>query len=484
MRTFARPRDMPVASGRRARSRVWTRLALSFAIVVPMVVSAASASASSIVFISGGNVWLANPDGSSQRQVTTGGFWDSPSQADDGTILAQRGTQLFRINRQGTQPAPAIDTSFTGAPATWAGPVGAVISPDGVDQAYGGEFSDSGSYDPGCNCEVFAHTFTTLWGSATRYSQPGQTLGQEDYVDPAWIDSSHLLLSSTGILIDQVATYTLGGGDNTMTQWFSDPDPSVGALGQGAVTRAGDKLAFIANVQGGLGNEIRIYAATGTPPVAGGPAASAPTDTCNIGPNSFQSIRVSFSPDGQSLAYDAPDGIHLVSVANLPSCSGLDDHLIIPGGSLPYFGPANVGPNDGIQSGGGGNGGGGSGGGGNGGGGSGGNTGPSSAFTISKRRIAGNHVITLILATKAAGRFRVRASAHKGPRHSTFSYGTGSVRVPRAGTVRLTIKPTETARLTLKHTKRLLVTVTIAFTPSGGRAATTHTSIAVTARHR
>ena len=312
----------------------WGRLTLAAAVTALSI--AQSAAASSIVFIKGGNIWLASADGTAQRQVTASGGWDSPSQADNGTILAQRGTQLFRMNRNGDQLMPAIDTTFTGAPPTWAGPVSPVISPDSVNQAYGGMITDSGVYDPNCACYVYTHTFSTWWGSATTYSQPNQTLGQEDYVDPAWIGSSHLLLTSTGILIDQVAMYTLGGGDNSITQWFSDPDPNVNGLSAGAITRTQDKLAFVANVQGGVGNEIRIYAMNGPPP-------NVPTDVCNIGPNTFQSIRVSFSPDGQSLAYDAPDGIHLVSLAGLPSCTGLADHVIIPGGSLPYFGPSDVG---------------------------------------------------------------------------------------------------------------------------------------------
>jgi hypothetical protein len=110
----------------------------------------------------------------------------------------------------------------------------------------------------------------------------------------------------------------------------------VQGLEAGAITRSGDKLAFVANVQGGVGNEIRIYQTTGPPP-------SVPIDQCNIGPNSFQSLRVSFSPDGQSLAYDAPDGIHLVTLSGFPNCTGLTDQLIVPGGSEPYFGPADLG---------------------------------------------------------------------------------------------------------------------------------------------
>jgi hypothetical protein len=313
-------------------------------VAIGAIAFAAPAGASSIVYVKGGNVWLASADGSGQRQVTTGGGWDSPSQADDGTILAQRGTLLVRMNRQGRLLVPAFDTIFSTA-ASGSGdisPISPVISPDGVHQAYGALIEVSQYYDPSCGCYRYHPQWFTRWGSATAFDEPGQTVGQEDYVDPAWLDNSHVILSTTGILIDQVATYTLGGGDNSEVQWFSDP--SVGNLTNPAVTRAGDKLAFIANLNGGVGNEIRIYASTGPPPLAAGDAANAPVDTCNIGPNSFQSVRLAFSPDGGSLAYDAPDGIHLISLAGWPSCAGLSDRLIIPGGSLPYFSPANVAP--------------------------------------------------------------------------------------------------------------------------------------------
>jgi hypothetical protein len=328
-----------LSSARAAAAAVLT----SILALASLAVGAAPAGAASIVFMKGGNVWLASPDGSVLRQLTGGGGWDSPSQADDGTILAQNGTQLFRLDRYGKQLVPAINTDFTGAPSTaGTGPVNTVISPDGINQAHDGEINANPYYDAGCNCYVYVHQFATWWGSATTFSEPNQTLGQQDYVDPAWIDNGHLMLSATGILIAQVATYALGGADNTMTPWFSDPDPNVQQLGSGAITRTADKLAFVANVGGGVGNEIRIYSATGPPPVPGGPAPSAPVDQCNIGPSNYQSLRVSFAPDGQSLAYDAPDGIHLVTLTGWPSCTSLADKLLIPGASQPYFGPANL----------------------------------------------------------------------------------------------------------------------------------------------
>src|SRR3954451_22920456 len=77
-------------------------VAVSLAAVVP-------AQADTLVFVKDNNVWLSNPDGSGQYQVTLDGSADnpylSPSQADDGTIVAARakpnGGPLYRLRQNG-----------------------------------------------------------------------------------------------------------------------------------------------------------------------------------------------------------------------------------------------------------------------------------------------------------------------------------------------------------------------------------------------
>ena len=426
----------------------WARLTIVAALAA-LLLAPSAASAASIVFIKDNNVWLSAPNGSNERQVTTGGDWSFPSQADDGTIMATRGTQLFRLNRSGNQLAPPIITTFTYGAADWLGPVGDVISPDGVNQAYDGEILTSPICDPICTS---ANEFLTLWGSATTFSQPNQTLGQEDYVDPAWIDSSHLLLTSVGVLIAQVATYTLGGGNNTEFQWFSDRGAQ--SLNDPAITPSGDKLAFIANVNDRLDNEIRLYQTTGPPPEAAGDPANLPIDECNLGPNNFSSYRVSFSPDGQSLAYDAPNGIHLLTLTGWPRCQGFTDKLIIPGGAFPYFGPADAGPNV--------------------------HPSVSNVFQVAERAARGGQ-ITLTLSATAAGTFTAHASAKVGSGRHTSTYGSSSVRVHHKGLVKLTIKPTASAARALALAGRMVVSVTITFTPTGGTPRVKHRSLTVLA---
>src|SRR5437763_7768307 len=80
-------------------------LATVLAAASPAAPSHAAAGPGSLVYLKGGNVFVANPDGSAQRRVTRDGKrrlgYDHPTQADNGTIVALRGTDLVRFGRSG-----------------------------------------------------------------------------------------------------------------------------------------------------------------------------------------------------------------------------------------------------------------------------------------------------------------------------------------------------------------------------------------------
>src|SRR3954451_9571515 len=73
-------------------------------------VAAAPAAADSIVYVDGGNVWSASPDGSHKVQLTDGGDWHSPTQADDGTIAAGEGTGPIVVMARDGRPLRTITT--------------------------------------------------------------------------------------------------------------------------------------------------------------------------------------------------------------------------------------------------------------------------------------------------------------------------------------------------------------------------------------
>ncbi len=80
---------MSVESKPRARASTVARAILSCILgLVSLVATCAPASAASIAFIKAGNVWLAAPDGTGQRQVTTGSVRVGPLHVCVGVVLA------------------------------------------------------------------------------------------------------------------------------------------------------------------------------------------------------------------------------------------------------------------------------------------------------------------------------------------------------------------------------------------------------------
>src|SRR3954447_16903609 len=180
------------------------RLAIAAAIAAAAVFPAA-ASADSVVYMKGGQVWIANPDGSGARQFTVHPFnWPSPAEADDGTIVAAAGLQrtnpdgsdssgsseIYRFQPDGNQIGTFTPTygSYS-TPSCPASPPSRVrVSPDGSKIAYGIYGCGAGGYQ------------TALWTPAgsTTLNFPNQTIGQQDFWNPIWIDSSRFMISHSG----------------------------------------------------------------------------------------------------------------------------------------------------------------------------------------------------------------------------------------------------------------------------------------------
>lgn len=237
-------------------SRVSGALAISLSLALG---AATAAQANSIVYLKNGNVWLSTPDGTQGYQLTFDGGWEPPSEADNGTIMAVKHGETYRFGPSGQLLGAPVPTIFHGADqSTNVGPAGVRVSPDATKQAYWGT-SYTSYEDYSCGCVMFRWEAHTRWGASDQFNEPNQTTGQQLYGEPAWIDNNTLLVTDVGSLFgDQVATYTVGGGDNSLTQWFSDPDTSVKELQFGTITRQGDKLAFVASTQASQ-DQIRFY---------------------------------------------------------------------------------------------------------------------------------------------------------------------------------------------------------------------------------
>ena len=112
----------------------------SVAVAIVALTFTSVAVADSLVFIKSNNVWIANGDGSNARPVTRNGTarypYESPSEADDGTVVAVRATattrrRIYRMRQDGALLNPPINT-----PAPGTGAINAKVSPNGQFVAY------------------------------------------------------------------------------------------------------------------------------------------------------------------------------------------------------------------------------------------------------------------------------------------------------------------------------------------------------------
>ena len=424
--------------------------------VAALAACAPSAFADSIAYVKDGNVWLSTPDGSRQFQVTTTGGYGDVSQADDGTMIATHGIRLHRLDRMGNVLAdfatPVSDTRPAPAKQFY-GPFDPAISPDGTKVAYTYYWMTQ-SQDPNClppTCFIAINEGGTGYSHADRltgWDEPG--FGKHSgWRHPAWVDNDTVLLGDPthainyDVILDTVSDGTNG---NLVHNWFSDMVNDNPATTQGDITRDKTKLAFDT---GANDSTLTVYWVSSFPtafPDGESDPSQRPHPCYRYSePPGGKFSQPTFAPSGAALAYAAGDGIHVAAVPSFAGGCTLDGAtpnppLVIPGGTEPDWGPADVPAGRVTQSGGGGTA--------TPGGGGGGVSKPATRLAVKALR-APRGSVRVRIAAPGKGRLTVTA---KGARKATRT-------VKRAGAVTLTLRVKGHARK---------VAVKVAFTPAGG----------------
>jgi hypothetical protein len=277
--------------------------ALAAVVLAVAALTTPSALADSIVYEKGGNVWLASPDGSGSRQLTTSGGYGRPSQANDGTIVAAKDAVLHRLSRSGQLLNQAGDDDYGGKIFT-------DFSPDGALVSYG--FFANGP--------ILTGPYAAVSHSNRRTEKEEIDGPLNGYLNPSWLGSRQLLLFPQSLIVD-VQIWPIPGD---VQDWFTDPDFD---LGGGDVDRA--MTRFAATADGG--ERILIYRLPAPPPAF-------PERRCQVTGAVGTFFRPTWSPDGTSLAWEEDDGIHTLRI-DLETCQGASE-LAIPGGKHPDWGPA------------------------------------------------------------------------------------------------------------------------------------------------
>ena len=325
---------------------------LAALVVLALTLPPATAGASSIAYISNHNIWLTSPDGSRQKQVTTDGTptrrYNWPSQADDGTILAKLGDHFVRLRPDGTKlgvPVPAVgsDVQHSGNLTVMAGPSAPRISPDGTRFAYwlsARSLVTCPIWDPHCS---FRDTDYTLVSRVDRFTPPEEFGAVRDYRDPSWIGNDRLLVMNYGLGVKEGAISQVGAGEAGLLQWF-DPPAGLPYIGQGALSRPGDKLATLAGTDafGPAQEQLFLYGVSSGYPTPPEPKCYVAT----AAPPSGKFLIPSWSPDGTELAVGESDGIHIYgNIPDLrtpdPNCAQITERVLVHG-SAPAWGPADM----------------------------------------------------------------------------------------------------------------------------------------------
>ncbi len=294
----------------------WLALA-ALGLTLAALVAPSAASADSILFMKGGDVWLASPDGSNQFQVTSGGGYNYASQSESGAVIvASRENHLVVLNRNGDviRELPTVIGS-----SLWFGPYEPQVSPDGTHVAYQYYYTGGGETRTGV---AYANTDGGYGGYDLHTG----------WTYPAWYDDSLLMHSDPpNFLSKDVILRPFGSANNTGQEWFSHGE--MPQLRDGDIR--GNRMVFVA---GQNADRLPVYRFEGAP-------GSAQIKICYAWtqPNGkFESP--SISPDGSYLSWNEDDGVHIAPAGDFSAdCAEPGaETLTIPGGRYPDWGAAGV----------------------------------------------------------------------------------------------------------------------------------------------
>jgi hypothetical protein len=304
------------------------------------VLVAAPAGASSVAYIDNNNVVLSSPDGSKKFQMTTNGTadskWSYPSQGPDGktvAVLGASGTSskvLYLFGPDGKEVTANVMPVYSGAliPVY---PIG--LDMDWKSQAVAYGYSYCSSYPSVCGT-VYQGFWLTFSDNQGLY--PSDPQGQSDAHLPTFFGERVIYSDSGGSLFIQPdvpeAPFT-----SSYQGWIGN-DPNL-FLARGAAAQTGRQVGIEWSSRNDSSSGILVGQHQGTLP-------STVDSLCDL-PVVGESGNVSFSPDGQFVAWADAEGVKVAGAPNLAAgtqaCTLSSPVRVLSAtGTSPDFGGADV----------------------------------------------------------------------------------------------------------------------------------------------
>ena len=306
------------------------------ATLVLSVLAAVPAGASSVAYIDNNNVVLSSPDGSKKFSLTTNGTadarWSSPSQGPDGktvAVLGASGTSskvLYLFDAKGKQVTANVMPVYSGATIP-VYPIGLDMDWNSQAVAYGYSYCTFA-----CNSVVQGYWLTF---SDNQGLYPSDPQGQSDAHLPTFFGKRVISSDSGGSLFIQPdvpeAPFT-----SSYESWLSSDSLS---LPRAAVAQTGRQVGIEWRDRNSDASGILVGQHQGTLP-------STVDQLCDL-PVVGESGNVSFSPDGQFVAWGDAEGVKVAGAPNLAAgteaCTLTSPVRVLSAtGNSPDFGGADV----------------------------------------------------------------------------------------------------------------------------------------------
>jgi hypothetical protein len=296
------------------------------------LIAAAGAPAASLVYLKGGDIWIASPDGAVQRQITTNGGsagYISPTETDAGVIVAPRhGDHFFyRFNLDGSSAGgPWTSGDFTCGSLS-SSPFAAQVSPEDGLIVY--------DYMQSSFCTGGGIQRRVAVANANSYTAKGSYPNFSWGMYPRWIPGQPLaaMVNQNGNEINtQNAGWLISCAPAPCSPYFTNFDISrSGWRVLAAETTSADASSGQAHLE--LWNN-------NAPP----PDGSQGTSVCSLLNWADWNSAPRWSPDGSQFAWATSAGVY-ISPAPVNGGAGqcaLQPTLVVPGGYMPDWGVQNV----------------------------------------------------------------------------------------------------------------------------------------------